>query len=391
MFNINAILERTKGDRWIWLIIIILSMISIMAVYSATGAIAYKKGVAVEKYLLFKHIIFVLMGIGMIYIAHLLDYKYYAGISKILMIITLPLLLYTLAFGDTINGASRWVKIPIIQLTFQTSDLAKLALITFLARMLTKKQENIKDVKNSFIPIMGSVCVVFVLIALANLSTALMLFGVSILLLIIGRISIKQIAFVCAGGLVLLMFVVFLGPRRETYKSRINTFMHPELQSSDKTFQSDHSKIALATGGLFGKGPGNSTERNFLPHPYSDFIFAIIIEEYGTVGGLGIVVLYLVLLYRCVRIVVRSPKAFGALLAAGLSFSLTIQAFANMAVAVGLGPVTGVPLPLVSMGGTSMIFTSIAFGIILSVSRDVEEHSTKKEEKVIVGTIPAMG
>lgn len=388
---VQKTLERTKGDRWIWLIIIMLSMISIMAVYSATGAIAYKKGVAVEKYLLFKHIIFVLMGIGMIYIAHLLDYKYYAGISKILMIITLPLLLYTLAFGSQINGASRWVQVPVIGLTFQTSDLAKLALITFLARMLTKKQENIKDVKNAFIPIMGSVCVVFVLIALANLSTALMLFGVSILLLIIGRISIKQIAFVCAGGVVLLMFVVFLGPRRETYKSRINTFMHPELQSSDKTFQSDHSKIALATGGLFGKGPGNSTERNFLPHPYSDFIFAIIIEEYGTVGGLGIVVLYLVLLYRCVRIVVRSPKAFGALLAAGLSFSLTIQAFANMAVAVGLGPVTGVPLPLVSMGGTSMIFTSIAFGIILSVSRDVEENSTKKEEKIIVGTIPAMG
>ena len=391
MFNINALLERTKGDRWIWIIILLLSMISIMVVYSATGAIAYKKGISVEKYLLFKHVIFVLLGIGMIYIAHLLDYKYYAGISKILMIVTVPLLFYTLIFGQSLNDASRWVKIPVIGLTFQTSDLAKLSLITFLARMLTRKQENIKDVKSAFLPIMGSVCVVFVLIALANLSTALMLFGVSILLLIIGRISIKQIATVCAGGLVLLMFVVFLGPRRETYKSRINSFLHPELQHSDKTYQSDHAKIALATGGFLGKGPGNSTERNFLPHPYSDFIFAIIIEEYGTVGGLAVMVLYLVLLYRCVRIVTRSPKAFGALLAAGLSFSLTIQAFANMAVAVGLGPVTGVPLPLVSMGGTSMIFTSIAFGIILSVSRDVEENSSvKKEDKVIVGEIPAM-
>lgn len=392
MFNINALLERTKGDRWIWIIILLLSMISIMVVYSATGAIAYKKGISVEKYLLFKHVIFVLLGIGMIYIAHLLDYKYYAGISKILMIVTVPLLFYTLIFGQSLNDASRWVKIPVIGLTFQTSDLAKLALITFLARMLTRKQENIKDVKQAFLPIMGSVCVVFVLIALANLSTALMLFGVSILLLIIGRISIKQIATVCAGGLVLLMLVVFLGPRRETYKSRINSFLHPELQHSDKTYQSDHAKIALATGGVLGKGPGNSTERNFLPHPYSDFIFAIIIEEYGTVGGLAVIVLYLVLLYRCVRIVNRSPKAFGALLAAGLSFSLTIQAFANMAVAVGLGPVTGVPLPLVSMGGTSMIFTSIAFGIILSVSRDVEENvgKVKKEEKVIVGEIPAM-
>lgn len=387
MIAINKLLDKTKGDRWIWLIIILLSMISILTVYSATGTYAYKTGKTVEKILLTKHLIFVVMGIGMIYVAHLLDYKYYAGISKILMIITIPLLFYTAVFGANINDASRWVKIPVIGLTFQTSDLAKIALITFLARMLTKKQENIKDVKKAFIPIMGSVCVVFVLIAWANLSTALMLFGVSILLLIIGRISIKQIGMVCAGGAILLTFIVFLGPRAETYKSRVNSFLHPEQQHSDKTYQADQSKIALATGGVFGKGPGNSTQRNFLPHPYSDFIFAIIVEEYGLLGAFTVVLLYLVLLYRCVRIVTQSPKAFGALLAAGLSFSLTIQAFANMAVAVGLGPVTGVPLPLVSMGGTSMIFTSIAFGIILSVSRDVEEKGSKK---VIVGEIPAM-
>lgn len=395
----QALLNKTKGDRWIWLIIILLSLISVMAVYSATGTLAYKRGEAVEKLLLTKHLIFVLLGIGMIYISHLLDYRYYAGISKILMIVTIPLLLYTLIFGANVNDASRWVKIPVIGLTFQTSDLAKLALITFLARMLTKKQENIKNVKESFIPIMGSVCVVFVLIALANLSTALMLFGVSILLLIIGRISIKQISLVCVGGAILLMFVVFLGPRRATYASRIKSFLHPEMQHSDKTFQADQAKIALATGGVFGKGPGNSTQRNFLPHPYSDFIFAIIIEEWGTFGGMVIMMLYLVLLYRCIKIVTRAPKAFGALLAAGLSFSLTIQAFANMAVAVGLGPVTGVPLPLVSMGGTSMIFTSVAFGIILSVSRDVEENiagkttadKTKVSNKVIVGELPAFG
>ncbi len=390
MLNVKALLERTKGDRWIWIIIIMLSLISIMTVYSATGAIAYKKGMTVERYWMFKHVIFVILGIAMIYISHLLDYKYYAGISKVLMIITIPLLLYTLKFGAHINEASRWVKIPAIGLTFQTSDLAKLALITFLARTLTKKQENIKDVKRAFLPIISAVCVVTALIAYANMSTALMLFGVSILLLIIGRISIKQIAIVSVAGGILMATILLFGPRGSTYISRINAFMHPEKQHSDRTYQSDHSKIALATGGLFGKGPGNSTERNYLPHPYSDFIFAIIIEEYGTVGGLAIVVLYLVLLYRCVRIVTRSPKAFGALLAAGLSFSLTIQAFANMAVAVGLGPVTGVPLPLVSMGGTSMIFTSIAFGIILSVSRDVEEGRESKNEKVIVGEIPAM-
>ncbi|WP_205942392.1 FtsW/RodA/SpoVE family cell cycle protein [Pedobacter sp. SYP-B3415] len=388
MFSIQALLSKTKGDRWIWLIIVLLSLISILTVYSATGTLAYKQGKTVEKLLLTKHLIFVLMGIAMIYFSHLLDYRYYAGISKILMIITIPLLFYTAVFGENINEASRWVKIPIIGLTFQTSDLAKVALITFLARMLTKKQEQIKNLRESFLPIMGSVCVVFGLIAWANMSTAIMLFGVSILLLIMGRISIKQIAAVCLGGVVLLTFIVFLGPRSGTYKSRINSFLHPELQHSDKTFQADQSKIALATGGLFGKGPGNSTQRNFLPHPYSDFIFAIIVEEYGLFGALVMITLYLVLLYRCIKIVTKAPKAFGALLAAGLSFSLTIQAFANMAVAVGLGPVTGVPLPLVSMGGTSIIFTSVAFGIILSVSRDVEEGSNKK---VVIGEIPSMG
>jgi cell division protein FtsW len=218
-----------------------------------------------------------------------------------------------------------------------------------------------------------------------------MLFGVSILLLIMGRISIKQISIVCLAGVVLLGAVMMLGPRRKTYISRIDTFIHPEKADPDKAFQANQAKIAIATGGIFGKGPGNSTQRNFLPHPYSDFVFALIIEEYGMVGGVGLVLLYLLFLYRCVLIVTDSPKAFGALLAAGLSFSLTIQAFANMAVAVGLGPVTGVPLPLVSMGGTSILFTSVAFGIILSVSRDIEEKKNKSKEKVVIGEIPAMG
>ncbi|WP_276359707.1 FtsW/RodA/SpoVE family cell cycle protein [Daejeonella sp. H1SJ63] len=385
----ERLISKTKGDRWIWLIVIILSVWSLLAVYSATGTLAYKKGVGSEQFLI-KHLVMIVGGIALMYFSHLLDYRYYAGISKVLMVITIPLLLYTLLFGANVNDASRWVTIPIINQTFQTSDLAKLALITFLARTLTKKQENIKDVKNAFVPIMGSVCVVFVLIALANLSTALMLFGVSILLLIIGRISIKQIAIVCLAGAVLLGAVMMLGPRRKTYMSRIETFMHPEKADPDKAFQANQSKIAIATGGVFGKGPGNSTQRNYLPHPYSDFVFALIIEEYGTVGGVGLVLLYLVFLYRCVLIVTQSPKAFGALLAAGLSFSLTIQAFANMAVAVGLGPVTGVPLPLVSMGGTSILFTSVAFGIILSVSRDIDEKKQKEQDKVIVGEIPAM-
>ncbi|SDQ00291.1 cell division protein FtsW [Mucilaginibacter sp. OK268] len=377
----HRILSNTKGDRWIWLIVILLSVISLLAVYSSTGTLAYKRGVGVES-ILMKHLAMVVGGIALMYISHKLDYRYYAGISKIMMIVTIPLLLYTLVFGSHINNASRWINIPVIGLSFQTSDLAKLALITYLARTLSRKQENIKDVKESFLPIMGSVCLVFILIALANLSTALMLFGVSVLLLIIGRISIKQIAVVCAAGFILLMGVLFLGPRRHMYATRVSTFLHPEQAKPDKSFQSDHAKIAIASGGLFGKGPGNSTERNYLPESYSDEIYAIIIEEYGLVGGFALIGIYLFLLYRCIKIVTKAPKAFGALLACGLSFSLTIQAFANMAVAVGLGPVTGVPLPFVSMGGTSILFTSVAFGIILSVSRDIEEP-----KKVVVGEI----
>ncbi|MXV13845.1 FtsW/RodA/SpoVE family cell cycle protein [Pedobacter sp. HMF7056] len=396
----KKILDRTKGDRWIWLIVILLSILSLMAIYSSTGTIAYKNDKSAEQYLV-KHLVMIVGGLALMYFSHLLDYRYYAGISKVLMVITIPLLLYTLIFGNHVNDASRWVTIPVINQTFQTSDLAKLALITFLARTLTRKQENIKDVNKAFIPIMGSVCIVFILIALANLSTALMLFGVSILLLIVGRISIRQILIVCLAGMVLLTGVILLGSRRQTYISRVQAFIHPEKADPDKSFQANQSKIAIATGGILGKGPGNSTQRNFLPHPYSDFVFAVIVEEWGLVGGLVLVLLYLVFLYRCVLIVTHSPKAFGALLAAGLSFSLTIQAFANMAVAVGLGPVTGVPLPLVSMGGTSILFTSVAFGIILSVSRDIEEKkgldvpekkpAAGNRNKIIVGEIPAMG
>ena len=377
----NRILNNTSGDRWIWLIVILLSIISLLAVYSATGTLAYKRGVGAES-ILMKHFGMIAAGIFLMYISHKLDYRYYRGISKVLMVITLPLLVYTLIFGSHVNDASRWIAIPGTGLSFQTSDLAKLALITYLARTLSLKQENIKDVKQSFIPIMGSVCLVFILIALANLSTALMLFGVSVLLLIIGRISITQIAVVCLAGGVLLAGVVFLGPRHKTYASRIQAFMHPEVANHDKSYQSDHAKIAIATGGIFGRGVGQSNEVNFLPEAYSDEIYAIIVEEYGLIGGVFLIGIYLFLLYRCIKIVTKAPKAFGALLAAGLSFSLTIQAFANMAVAVGLGPVTGIPLPFVSMGGTSILFTSLAFGIILSVSKDIEEP-----KKVVVGKI----
>ncbi len=396
----EQIFAKLKGDKWIWIIVIILSGWSLLAVYSSVGTLAYKEGKGTELYL-FKHFSIVAVGLLLMYLSHKLDYKWYAGISKILMVITIPLLLYTLIFGSSVNEASRWVTIPVINQTFQTSDLAKLALITFLARMLSRKQEEIKDVKKSFVPIMGAVCAVFVLIAWANLSTAVMLFGTSVLLLLIGRISFRQIAMVTAGVAVLGIIVISVGPRRATYFSRIEGFFKTEEVhetnvpfQEDKNYQANNAKIAIATGGMFGLGPGNSVQRNVLPHPYSDFIFAIIIEEYGTMGGVILLFLYLALMYRCIRIVTMSPRAFGAFLAAGLGFSLTIQALANMAVAVGLGPVTGVPLPLVSMGGTSILFTSVALGIILSVSRNIEELKGKEEldevikpKRVVVGSI----
>lgn len=396
----ERIFSKLRGDKWIWLIVIILSGWSLLAVYSSVGTLAYKEGKGTELYLI-KHFSIVALGIVLMYLSHKLNYKYYAGISKLLMVITIPLLLYTLIFGNEVNDASRWVTIPIINQTFQTSDLAKLALITYLARTLSIRQDVIKDFKNAFLPIMGSVCIVFLLIAWANLSTALMLFAVSILLLIIGRISIKQIGIVCIGGGFLLLMVIFLGPRRHTYVSRIEGFFqtnkteqaHVPFQE-DRNYQANNAKIAIAKGGLIGMGPGNSVQRNVLPHPYSDFIFAIIVEEYGTIGASILLFLYVALMYRCIRIVTLSPRAFGAFLAAGLGFSLTIQALINMAVAVGLGPVTGVPLPLVSMGGTSILFTSVALGIILSVSRNIEElkageelDETSVENKVVVGSI----
>ncbi len=369
----NWLLNKTRGDIYIWIVVFFLSIFSLLAVYSSTGTLAFKYQSGNTEYYLIKHLTLMVAGLILMYYAHLVNYRYYSKIAQILIFLSIPLLLYTLLFGSEINQASRWITIPIIGQSFQTSDLAKLALIMFLARELSKRQENIKDFKKSFLPIIFSVVVVIGLIAPANFSTALMLFATCCLIMLIGRISFKQIALTCLVGAVVLSLVVFFGPRRDTYRSRVEAFIHQEKADPDKSFQSDQSKIAIASGGLLGKGPGNSTQRNYLPHPYSDFIYSIIIEEYGIIGGVFIIILYLVFLYRSIKIVTKAPKAFGALLACGLSFSLVIQAFANMAVAVNLLPVTGVPLPLVSMGGTSILFTSIAFGIILSVSRDIEE------------------
>ena len=378
----NWLETYVKGDRVIWLVVILLSLFSVLAVYSSTGTLAYRYQAGNTEYYLFKHFIILVAGFLIMYLAHLVRYTYYSRIAQLGLLVAIPLLIFTLLSGTNLNEASRWLTLPIVNLSFQTSDFAKLALLLFVARILSKKQENIKDFKSAFVPIILPIIIVCGLILPANLSTAAVLFATCLFLMFIGRINLKYIGILLGTGLLLLSIFVTIMLQMEnsgrvgTWKKRIENFA---TDDADGNYQTQQAKIAVATGGFFGKGPGNSSQRNFLPHPYSDFIFAIVIEEYGMFGATIIVLLYIVLFYRAIIIVKKNPRAFATLLAIGCSFSLVFQAMINMAVAVNLFPVTGQPLPLVSMGGTSIWFTSIAIGIILSVSRENENETVNKE------------
>ena len=377
----ETVRANIKGDPVIWLVVILLSCFSVLAVYSSTGTLAFKyRGGNVEYYLI-KHLGLLVFGIGLMYFAHTLNYKYYSRISQLLLYASVPLLIFTLFFGSDINEAKRWITVPGINLSFQTSDLAKLALIMYTARNLAKLQAKPDYNINEFAKVIIPIFIICGLIAPADLSSASVLFFTCMLLLFIGRVKIKYLAGTIGGGvlaIVMLASVLSLvtGENRfQTAVTRIEKFWHGD---DDAYSQVRQAKIAVATAGVLGKGPGNSTQRNFLSHPYSDFIFVVIFEEYGFPGAILIIFLYLVFLYRSIRIVIKSPGAFGALLAVGLSLTLVIQAFINMAVAVNLLPVTGLPLPLISMGGTSLWFTSIAIGIVLSVSRNIEESKERE-------------
>jgi cell division protein FtsW len=388
-----GLLNYFKGDRVIWMIVLLLSLLSLLAVYSSIVTLAYKHHEGDTEYYLFKHGKIILLGFVLMVVTHRIKYSYFSRISQIMLILTVPLLLYTLARGTNLNDASRWIPIPGTGLTFQSSDFAKLALIMYIARIVTQKQSELQDFRAVLIHIMAPVFIICGLILPANFSTAALLFATCLILLFIGRVPLKHIGKVLgiavAGFALLIMFGHFFPkalPRLKTWENRIVEFFKgEEEQDQDKNYQANQAKIAIATGGVIGKGAGNSTQRNFLPHPYSDFIFAIVIEEYGSmIGGIGIVLLYLILLFRGVRVATRSKKIFGTLLAFGLSFSLIFQGLINMAVAVNLFPVTGQPLPFLSMGGTSLLFSSIAIGIILSVSRETEsgeDMESTEEEK----------
>jgi cell division protein FtsW len=399
--NGARLLNRTKGDRVIWALVLLLVLISLLAVYSATGSLAYKMYRGNTEVYLFKQIAFIAIGFCVIYFAHRVNYTIYSRVAKILFFISIPLLLYTLFFGVTLNEGSRWIRLPIINLTMQTSDLAKLALFMFLARLLSRKQTRIRDFKRGFLPVMLPVGITCMLIAPANLSTALLLGASCMVLLFIGRASTKHLLMTIGIAMIPVLMLIGaavishktddgeettvkeksskLTTRVDTWVSRVEHFIYGGKEGADDNmYQVNQAKIAIAKGGTFGNGPGNSEQRNFLPQAYNDFIFAIIIEEYGLVGGALIIFIYLVFLYRSIRLFKKCPYAFGAFLSLGLSFTLVIQAMANMAVNVNLFPVTGVTLPLVSMGGSSFLFTCLSIGIILSVARNVEQLEGKK-------------
>ena len=402
----DKLVGNTRGDRVIWGTVLILTLASLLLVYSSTGSLAYRMSKSTESYL-FKQFAFIIVGMVVIYFLHRINYTIYSKIALYLFLISIPLLIYTLFFGVSLNSGSRWIQLPVINMTIQTSDLAKLALFMYLSRQLSRKQAVIKDFKKGFLPLIIPVGIICILIAPANLSTSILIGGTSLLVMFIGRVSIKHLMAtiaIAAIPIALLISIaistydsktgetkrlpsIIASGRVPTWISRVQTFIYgKENLDNDKSYQVNQAKIAIAKGGIFGVGPGNSQQRNFLPHSYSDFIYAIIIEEYGLLGAGFILFIYLLFLYRCIRIYKRCPYAFGAFLALALSFTLVIQAIVNMGVNVNLFPNTGVTLPLVSMGGSSFLFTCMAIGIILSVSRNVERQEGQAEFAKLTST-----
>ncbi len=377
-----------KGDKVIWAIMFLLSLLSILVVYSAVVTLAHKFKQGHTEYYLFKHFVIISLGLLLAYFFHRVKYTVFSRVSQIGFIMSIPLLVYTLLKGVSAGEASRWLEIPGLGLTFQSSDIAKLMLIMYVARVLTVKTKELQDFKAVLKYLLVPIGIVCALILPANFSTAALLFFNCMLLMFLGGIRVQILAKLFGIFLVFatLFFTwVWLAPetipggRGQKWKSRIENFKSGDTKSN---YQSEQAKIAIATGGLIGKGPGNSTQRAFLPQASSDFIYAIIIEEYGLLLGFILLFLYMILLYRGVKIMRDNDKPFGGLLAIGLAFSLVFQALVNMAVAVNLFPVTGQPLPLISMGGTSIWFTMIALGIILSASKSIEDKSEEKLETV---------
>jgi cell division protein FtsW len=378
--NISArIATELRGDRVIWAIVVLLAIISMVSVFSSAATLAYSERAGEVSYYLIKHGVILVFGLVVIYICHLLAYTKFSRWAPGMLVVAFVLLVLTMIFGPVINNSQRWLEIPFVGLTFQTSDFAKLALIVFVARSIGSKQDVIKDFKEAFVPIILPVLGICMLIAVNDLSSALMLFLICIMMMVVGRVALQYVLMLILLGISVFSLMVMLGakypnllPRASTWEKRIETFVNPSAASTDDRYQITKAQIAMANGGIIGVGPGNSTQRNYVPYAYADFIYAIIVEEYGVVGGIALILLYLLLFFRVVRLVTKSSKAFGAMVAFGIGLAVLMQAFMNIAVNLDLVPVTGLTLPLVSMGGTSVLFTCVSFGIILSVSKYIE-------------------
>lgn len=393
MFDKEKVLDRTKGlfqgDKVIWVVVAFLTLISLLAVYSASESVANRSYGGNNAFVLMRHALMLLLGLAVMFGASRVNYKRYSRILLLLFWISIPLLIYTLFFGKNLNHAQR--VIGIAGVTFQTSDLAKIALIGFLARVLTLRRDELDNYKELAIRVMLPILAIVGLIFPENFSTAAMLFATCIVMMFLGKVKMKYIfafigVIIVAGSFfVLISFAFSKDNRSATWVNRIERFFSSSEEEADDTtnFQVMQSKIAIAGGGLGGKSPGKSTQRNVLPHPYSDFIYAIILEEYGLLGGILVLAFYLILLHRATRIMLRAPNSFGGLLAMGLAFSLVMQAMVNMGVAVGLFPVTGQPLPFVSMGGTSLLFTGLSIGIIISVTKELDKVDNDERDSEI--------
>ena len=377
----KTLFENIKGDRLIWAIVALLSILSFLPVYSASSDLAYDRGEGNTFVFFLKHFIHLFLGFGIMYGVHKIPYRYFRGLSLIMMPVVLVLLVITMMQGNVVGGASasRWIQIPIIGVSFQTSTFALLVLMVYVARYMSKIKDKDISFKSTIIPLWIPVFLVLALILPSNFSTAAIIFLMVAVLVFIGGYPIRYLAIIITSGIIgLVLFVMAaklttgpLNVKVTTWENRILNYANDEVTEAD--YQIEKAKIAIASGGIQGLGPGKSIQKNFLPQSSSDFIFAIIIEEYGLIGGVGLVVLYLWLLFRIVIVAQKSDTVFGKLLVLGVGLPIIFQALLNMGVAVELFPVTGQTLPLISSGGTSIWMTCLALGVILSVSAKREE------------------
>ncbi len=378
-------IKTFKGDRVIWALVAVFMIYSLLAVYSSSAGLAFTKYGGNTTYFLRSQFFMLLLSLVIIVVVHYLPYRIYSSLAGLFLLISAGLLVLTFLIGSRVNEATRWIEIPGTGFRLQTSDVAKVALVLYLARSLAKYQNELTSFRIVTKYMMIPVAIICGLIMPENLSTAMMVFGISMIILFLGRVPMKFIfAYVgiALAGVILfamLLSVVSKANRVEVWKNRIETFFSGESDPDDD-YQSNQAKIAISTGGLFGKAPGKSTQRNMLPQSNSDFIFAIIIEEYGLLfGAIPLILLYMILLFRGIVIAKKCDTAFPAFMVLGLIVMIVVQAMLNMMVAVGLFPVTGQTLPMVSWGRTSVLMMSFSIGAILSVSRVVNARSKNEE------------